>query len=420
MIKMSLAALGAACVVTFASAALAQDVKGNIVFLDWLGGGEGELLHKLEDGFKARNPGVTFTNVPVSFTADPRGGIRTVLGGGEPVDIMPNTWPAFRAELAEAGLLVPLDDMWKGPMGKNLSQAWRDLGSYNGTSYGVPWRYGNRSGLWFRTDVLTKNGLTAPKTYEDFVSSFDKLNAAGVTPLAIPAKAWAHGEVFENLLVRMQGIDVAQQLVDHKIAWTDERVKAVFLKLGDLLKARCCGDAAYMLGSEWDNAADDVLLNGKAGYLLIGSWVNTRAIDDYHLKPNTDYASIQFPAMGQGFDDTAIIDTREMNVISTGKNPEGAKAFIEYIASEEGSNMIAKAGLTPPSSQTDLSLLDPVSAGVAKIIAASKVIFVLGDQLPGDVVDEFRVQLQHVIQDPSESTIDTALAAIEAKAKDAY
>jgi ABC-type glycerol-3-phosphate transport system substrate-binding protein len=420
MIKTSLAALGAACAITFASVAMAQEVKGNIVFLDWLGGGEGELLHKLEDGFKARNPGVTFTNVPVTFTADPRGGIRTVLGGGEPVDIMPNTWPAFRAELAEAGLLVPLDDMWKGEMGKNLSQAWRDLGSYNGTSYGVPWRYGNRSGLWFRTDVMTKNGLIPPKTYEEFVASFAKLNAAGVTPLAIPAKAWAHGEVFENLFVRMNGIDVAQQLVDHKIAWTDERVKAVFLKLAELLKANCCGDAAYMLGSEWDNAADDVLLNGKAGYLLIGTWVNTRAMDEYHLKPNVDYASIQFPAMGLGFDDTAIIDTREMNVISTGKNPEGAKAFIEYIASEEGSNMIAKAGLTPPSSQTDLSLLDPISAGVAKTIAASKVIFVLGDQLPGDVVDEFRVQLQHVIQDPSEAMIDKALAAIEAKAKEAY
>lgn len=420
MIKTSIAALGAACVVSLASSAMAQDAKGNIVFLDWLGGGEGELLHKLEDGFVALNPGVTFTNVPVSFTADPRGGIRTVLGGGEAVDIMPNTWPAFRAELAEAGLLVPLDDMWDGPMGKNLSQAWRDLGSYNGTSYGVPWRYGNRSGLWFRTDLLQDNGLTPPKTYEEFVASFGTLNAAGVTPLAIPAKAWAHGEVFENLFVRMNGIEVAQQLVDHEIPWTDDRVKAVFLKIGELLKAGCCGDPAVMLGNEWDNAADDVLLNGKAGYLLIGSWVNTRAIDEYHLKPNIDYASIQFPAMGLGFDDTALIDTREMNVISTGKNPEAAKAFIEYIASAEGSNMIAAAGLIPPSRLTDLSLLDPVSSGVARTIADSKVIFVLGDQLPGDVVDEFRVQLQHVLQDPSEPTIDAALAAIEAKAKEAY
>jgi hypothetical protein len=45
---------------------------------------------------------------------------------------------------------------------------------------------------------------------------------------------------------------------------------------------------------------------------------------------------------------------------------------------------------------------------------------VLGDLLPGDLVDEYRVQLQRFLQDPSEEMIDTVLAAIEAKAATAY
>ena len=46
--------------------------------------------------------------------------------------------------------------------------------------------------------------------------------------------------------------------------------------------------------------------------------------------------------------------------------------------------------------------------------------FVLGDLLPGDLVDEYRVQLQKFLQDPSDANIDAVTAAIEAKAADAY
>jgi multiple sugar transport system substrate-binding protein len=44
--------------------------------------------------------------------------------------------------------------------------------------------------------------------------------------------------------------------------------------------------------------------------------------------------------------------------------------------------------------------------------------FVLGDLLPGDLVDEYRVQLQKFLQDPSDANIDTVTAAIEAKAQE--
>ena len=45
---------------------------------------------------------------------------------------------------------------------------------------------------------------------------------------------------------------------------------------------------------------------------------------------------------------------------------------------------------------------------------------VLGDLLPGDLVDEYRVQLQKFLQDPSDATIDAVTAAIEAKANEVY
>jgi hypothetical protein len=50
-------------------------------------------------------------------------------------------------------------------------------------------------------------------------------------------------------------------------------------------------------------------------------------------------------------------------------------------------------------------------------VAKGDVQFVLGDLLPGDLVDEYRVQLQKFLQDPSDANIDAVTAAIEAKAK---
>jgi hypothetical protein len=88
--------------------------------------------------------------------------------------------------------------------------------------------------------------------------------------------------------------------------------------------------------------------------------------------------------------------------------------------SKEASDIIEKYGYAAPSSTADTSLLGPVQQVATAAVANSKVQFVLGDLLPGDLVDEYRVQLQKFLQDPSDANIDTVTAAIEAKAADAY
>ena len=77
-------------------------------------------------------------------------------------------------------------------------------------------------------------------------------------------------------------------------------------------------------------------------------------------------------------------------------------------------------GYASPSKNADTSLLGPVQQVATAAVAASKVQFVLGDLLPGDLVDEYRVQLQKFLQDPSDATIDAVTAAIEAKAQEFY
>jgi hypothetical protein len=90
------------------------------------------------------------------------------------------------------------------------------------------------------------------------------------------------------------------------------------------------------------------------------------------------------------------------------------------MVSKEAADILASYGYASPSKNADASLLGPVQQVATAAVAQSKVQFVLGDLLPGDLVDEYRVQLQKFLQDPSDATIDAVTEAIEAKAKELY
>jgi multiple sugar transport system substrate-binding protein len=416
--------LGAAGLTLLLSAApvAAQDVTGELVILQWQGGTDAEMWAKLEADFAAKNPGVTVRELVVTGQGDMRGPMRTALLGGEKVDVIINTWPAFRAELVDAGLLRPIDDLWASAgLDSVLDQSWKDLGSTDGVTYGVNYTYGDRSAIWYKKAHFEKAGLEPPKTWDEFLASIEKLKGSGfAAPIAMPAKYWAHGEWFETLLLRTGGVEAASRLAAHEIPWTDDIVKTTLKKYAELLKAGCCGTPEQMFSGDWDYSADQIFTADASNYLLIGMWMNSRARNDYKLEEGVDYSIFQFPSLGLGHDDTSSVDAKEVLATSNGNNPGAADAFLIYMVSKDAADILASYGYASPSKNADTSLLGPVQQVATAAVAQSKVQFVLGDLLPGDLVDEYRVQLQKFLQDPSDATIDAVTAAIEAKAQEFY
>lgn len=403
--------------------AVAQDVSGELVILQWHTGADLDTWHALEEAFAAKYPDVTVREVLLTTQGDQRGAIRAALMGGEVVDIIINTWPAFRDELIASETIRPLDEQWEQyKWGDRLSQSWRDLGSVDGTTYAVTYTYGDRSGVWYKPSHMEKAGIEVPKTWDEFIASFDKLKAAGYpVPVAIGAKVWSHTEFFETLLLRTAGVETASKLAAHQIPWTDPAVKSALKKFQEMLNAGCCGTPESMFANDWDNAADQLMKADQSNYQIIGMWLNSRAINDYGLTEGVDYSLFQFPAMGMGHDDTSSVDAKELSVTTNGANPEAAYAFLDFMISADAAKILAeKGGLASPSSAADSSLLGPVQQVATAAVGASKVQFVLGDLLPGDLVDEYRVQLQKFLQDPSDANIDAVTAAIEAKANEVY
>ena len=419
MRRRTIIAAFAATLLLSAAPTYAQDVSGELVLLDWASGSEQEMIKALEDGFVKANPNVHFKEINLTVQGDARGAIRAALQSGEKADLFINTWPAFRKELVDAGLLRDLGPLWdSAKIGDNLSDSWKALGSTDGKVYGITYTYGDRSGMFYKTETMKKAGIDAqPKTWDEFVANFKKLNDAGITPVAIGAKYWSHTEWFETMYEHLNGVDKAADLAAHKIPWTDASVTNTLKKFAEMLKAGCCGKAEGMLANDWDTASDMVFVQGTAGYQIIGMWNNDRARNVNKLTEGVDYSLQQFPAMGVGYDDVSSVDSKEFSAFTDSANPAAADAFLAWVTTADAANIIASHGLASPSNKVDSSLYGPVMKIAADAVSASKVQFVLGDLLPGDLVDEYRVQLQKFLQDPSDATIDAVTQAIEAKAK---
>ncbi len=133
------------------------------MLLDWASGSEQDMIKALEDGFVKANPGVQFKEINLTVQGDARGALRAALQSGEKADLFINTWPAFRKELADAGMLRDLGPLWdSAKLGDNLAPSWKDLGSIGDKLYGITYTFGDRSAMFYKTDTMKKAGIDTP------------------------------------------------------------------------------------------------------------------------------------------------------------------------------------------------------------------------------------------------------------------
>ena len=70
----------------------------------------------------------------------------------------------------------PIDDAWEeNDWSALLSDSWRNLGSLPDGTYGLTYTYGNRSGIWYKTEHLENAGIEPPQTWDELIASFDGL-----------------------------------------------------------------------------------------------------------------------------------------------------------------------------------------------------------------------------------------------------
>ncbi|HRR91886.1 MAG TPA: extracellular solute-binding protein, partial [bacterium] len=165
-------------------------LKGEIeIFSWWTAGGEAEGLQALFDIYTKKYPDVKVINATVAGGAgtNAKAVLKTRMLGGDPPDTfqvhagkeLTDTW-------VKTGFMEPLTDLFKSEGWlKVMPKGILDIVSYRGNYWSVPVNIHRANVLWYNKKVFKDNGLTPPKTFDEFFKVADALKAKGVIPFVL-------------------------------------------------------------------------------------------------------------------------------------------------------------------------------------------------------------------------------------------
>ncbi|MCZ7459956.1 ABC transporter substrate-binding protein [Streptomyces sp. WMMC940] len=386
-------------------------------------GPEQENFRKVLDEFEKRT-GATVTFVPaqdpiVNF-------LGTKIAGGSPPDVAMLPQVGAVKQAVDQKWAKPLGPAAKAELARNYAKGWQDLGSVDGTPYGVYFKAANKSLVWYNNAVFENAGASVPKTWKDFLKTAETIYASGVTPVSVGgADGWTLTDWFENVYLSQAGPEKYDQLARHEIKWTDPSVARALTTLGQLFgkPELIAGGASGALQTEFPKSVTQTFTGGdqpKGAMVFEGDFVTVN-IAQTDAKIGTDAKVFPFPAVG----DRAPVVTGGDAAVAL-KDTEGAQALLTFLASPDAARIWAGSGgfISPNKSLDVAAYPNDVQRDIAKalIAAGDDFRFDMSDQMPQSFggtpgKGEWKA-LQDFLKNPKDVT--GTQARLEADAAKAY
>jgi raffinose/stachyose/melibiose transport system substrate-binding protein len=221
-------------------------------------------------GFEKANPGIRIQR-DVQQTEDMRPIVQTALASGTGPDIIYyDTGPGYGKVLADAGLLLPLDDAYAAGTFSHVYDWTKARTTYGGKVYGVAneletyWAY-------YNVDMFKQLKLEVPKTYPDFLKVCAAIKKAGTIPVAFADQGgWPAYHLFSVYLNNLAGKAKMEDLLLGTGSWdippVVEAIKTFFVDMNK---------AGYLIPDctavKYDDAIN--LFNaGQAAMHISGTW----------------------------------------------------------------------------------------------------------------------------------------------------
>jgi glucose/mannose transport system substrate-binding protein len=292
MKKYVLSAVSAATLIS-ASAAFAGP-KAEVLHW-WTSGGEAKSVAVLQQEF-ADNGG-TWTDMPVAGGGGDAAmsALRArVLSGNAPTAVQLKG-PAIQ-EWYEEGVLADISAV-------AAAEGWADVLPDSIAGHmkcedkwcAAPVNVHRVDWIWANASVLEANGISMPTTWDEFNAAAEKLQAAGIIPLAHGGQAWQDATVFEAVALGVLGADGFRKAfveLDEATLTSDE-MKAVFDQMRTM---RGFVDPNFP-GRDW-NLATAMVMNGEAAFQIMGDWAKGEFLAAGKA-PGKDFLCASVP--GEGF-----------------------------------------------------------------------------------------------------------------------
>jgi glucose/mannose transport system substrate-binding protein len=324
------------------------------IFSWWTAGGEAEGLNAMYGIFSAKYPDVKIINATVAGGAgsNAKAVLATRMQAGDPPDSFQvhagheliDSW--VKADKMEPVTQIFKDNGWldKYPPGVI------DVLSYNGEIWSVPVNIHRSNVLWYNMKVFADNGLEPPTTFDEFFAVADKLQAAGVTPLALGDNGiWAATHLMESVLLGTLGPDGYRGLWDGTTDWNGAEAKSALETFSKMMGYVNEDHAAL----SWDQAAQ-LVADGDAAMTIMGDWAEGY-FKSINLTPNVDFGWVPSP----GTAGTFIMLSDSFGLPKGAPDRDNAIAWLTVCGSKEGQDAFNPLkGSIPARTDGDRSLYD--------------------------------------------------------------
>ena len=360
--------------------------------------------------FQAENPGIT-VKMNISDHESYKASIRNWLTSAPPDVALWYTGERMNQFVAP-GLLEDVSALFTPEMRAQFSPTVLNAVTVGGRQWGVPYSYYNW-GIFARSDLLRKAGVTEIKTWGDLLGACDKLNAVGVEPIDLGSKdLWPTAGWFDYIDLRINGYEFHRDLTAGKVAWTDDRVRAVFAKWKELLDHTCFVRNHTSLS--WQES-QSLLYQGRAGMMLIGNFITQGMPAD--VAPNME--EITFPTIVAGVANSEEAPLESIHIPAGARNKPDAMKFLAFMMKAE-----VQAQINDTERQLPANLKSAVAddrflrTGAAQLNAAAHLTQFLDRDTSEDLAKIAMKGFQEFMVKPDR--LDAVLTRIEAARKRIY
>ena len=261
----------------------------------WTSGGEAKSVAVLQEEFAAN--GGTWTDMPVAGGGGDAAmtALRArVLSGNAPTAVQLKG-PAIQ-EWYEEGVLADISAVAEANNWADVLPA--SIAGHmmcEGTWCAAPVNVHRVDWIWANADVLEANDIAMPTSWAEFNAAAEKLQAAGIIPLAHGGQAWQDATVFEAVALGILGADgFHKAFVELDTATlTSAEMVAVFDQMRTM---RGFVDSNFS-GRDW-NLATAMVMNGEAAFQIMGDWAKGEFMAAGKV-PGEDFLCASTP--GDGF-----------------------------------------------------------------------------------------------------------------------
>jgi len=296
---------------------------------------------------------VTFTSTgdDIAATLTPR------ISAGDAPDVAMLPQPGLLQDFAGQGALVDLEDTVGDVIDDEFNPAWRELGTVDGTLYGVFFKAANKSTWWYNTSVFEDAGVEPPEDWDQLLEVLQTVSDSGVTPVSLGSDVgWPLTDWFENVYLRSAGGDMYDQLANHEIPWTDPTVETALEQISEIW-----GDEQLLVGgtdgalqTDFPTSVTQVFTDPpEGGTVMEGDFVAGVISGDTNAQVGEDADFFPFPALGE--EEDAVLVGGDAAVLM--QDTEAGRALIQYLASADAGEVWAElGGFISPNTNVDTAI----------------------------------------------------------------